>query len=122
MTNYNDMESKILNHEAFNGSSVSAICGADGSYVVYSYWTKMLIVKYNGTIIFNNQYYSRTTRRIQGIIARLLSHKHNFSYETRIGKRGGLHIIKDAVYFFDGLNTWERVDGNANFANMVSSL
>lgn len=124
-TTYNEMYQKMYYRLDFEGSSVHAYHDKDGTYIVKSYDTKMLQIAANGSIIFNDQWYSATTRKIQYIIARLLHDTCDFKYRKWLGKRGGLHIDRDNVYILvtriDN-SRWEAIKGNIGMKYVLEDL
>ena len=104
-TNYNDMDRKLSHSEAFEGSSVFAKKFSYGEgdlemeyYQVFSYNTcifSRITCPKTGhvySVVFDNRFYSMTTRRIQGIIRRAGIVPDNFPLIER-GPRGGIHWI-----------------------------
>ena len=124
-TTYDEMYQKMYYRLDFEGSSVHAYHDKDGTYIVKSYDTEMLQIAANGTTIFNDQWYSMTTRKIQYIIARLLSNTCNFKRRTWLGKRGGLHIDHDNVYILvAGVanSKWEPIKGTTGMKYVLEDL
>lgn len=73
MSNYREIPSCLTNREPFDGNSMSARYVANGAYVVYSYATEIarvpstngLVHGPEGSVVFNDRKYSRTTSRHQ---------------------------------------------------------
>lgn len=124
-TTYNEMYQKMYYRLDFEGNSVHAYHDKDGTYIVKSYDTKMLQIAANGSTIFNDQWYSVTTRRIQSIIARLLHDTCDFKYRTYLGKRGGLNVDRDNVYILvAGVanSKWEPIKGIIGMKYVLEDL
>ena len=115
-TSYNNMGRKLQQGLPFTGNCVTAKLntrtGKDGTrkqeYVVYSYRTAIFRQMANldtgrvVSVLFNNHFYSMTTRRIQGVILRAGIVPDGFPL-TEKDPRGGIHSISVVgVYGEDG--------------------
>lgn len=67
---YREITDLLKAHEPFVGSSVKALYNMHGFYEVYSYQTCILSFdpKNNKVLMFDSDFYSRTTSRLQNIL------------------------------------------------------
>lgn len=71
-TSYKHMLYEIINRNNFKGNSTEAINDKDEGYIIWSYSTRILVIKDN-SIYFDNRMYSVTTSKLQNIIKRALN-------------------------------------------------
>lgn len=101
MDSYEKIEQKMAMKKDFSGNSAWAKNTGSG-YEVYSYST-LIFRNGVGGIFFDNRFYSMTTRRIQGIIARCYSLELSDFPTIKIGKRGGKHQYNTSALQPNGL-------------------